>query len=152
MSGKIEVTVPLPADPVPFKVQGSPIQAATQQIQLKTNEQQGALDALGGKMKGGGIDVPVENIPFVTSAGNSNPSRVFADMVRLKAVASENGKYDSLGGHPPQIVGGKRRTRRNNARRLRKGSRKHKRSHKRLGRVRHIGCRLYRSRRKSAHS
>ena len=101
----------------------------------------------------GGAGVEVKNIPSFPTAGTGpNPKQVFADMQGLKALAVENGKFDSLGNAPPQIVGGKKRTRKGNARRRHTNARKRGRSIKRSRGVSRSGRRLRRLRRKSAHT
>jgi len=154
MSGQtIKAPTAPPAEPPAMQIQGSPLTAAADAVQLKTNEQTMAVQNLGGKMAGGG-DVVVKNIPSVPSAGNSNPSDVFAGMQELKATALEQGKYDDLGNAPPVKVGGrKRKTRKHkkNGRKFNRLSRKHSGSSRRHSRVHHSHRRLRSHRGKKTH-
>lgn len=128
-----------PAEPPAIQIKGSPLTAAADAVQLKTNEQTMAVQNLGGKMAGGG-DVVVKNIPQVPSAGNSNPAGVFAGMQELKATALEQGKYDDLGNAAAMKVGGrKRKTRKHkkNGRKIHRLSRKHSGSARRHRSVHH---------------
>lgn len=127
----------LPAEPKPLAVTGSPIDAAAKQVALKTNEQIGALEAT--KLQAGGGDVEVKNVPAFTSAGGTNPSRVFADMLELQAQALEQGKYDALGNAPARLIGGRKRSKRHNNGKGRGGrhTRRHRGASRSTRRVRH---------------
>jgi len=151
-NGAIQVEKAAPAEPEPIRIQDSMIMAAGKSVAEKTGEQQTAVQKLGGKMSGG-AGVEVKNIPSFPTAGTGpNPKQVFADMQGLKALATENGKFDDLGSAPPQTVGGrKRKTRKGNARRRHTHSRKRGGSVKRHRRVHHSGRRVHSLRRKSAH-
>jgi hypothetical protein len=128
--------VVLPKGPPPIEVKGSPITAAAADVEAKTTEQVGALNALGGKLGGrrrrywagrGGADVEVKNIPSVPSAGGVDVKGIFAQTQALAAQAMEQGKYDSLIDQPARGVGGKRtRTYKNGQRRSHHNRRKHR--------------------------
>lgn len=154
MSGQIikPLTAP-PPEPPAMQIKGSPLTAAADSVQLKTNEQTMAVQNLGGKMAGGG-DVIVKNIPQVPSAGNSNPAGVFAGMQELKATAAEQGKYDDLGNAQAMKVGGKRKTRKHkkNGRKVHRLSRKHRRSAGRHRSVHHSRRRIRSHRGKKTHT
>jgi len=151
-NGAIQVDAERPPEPPPISIKGSMITAAGGEVALKTSEQQMAVQNLGGKMSGG-AGVEVKNIPSFPTAGTGpNPNQVFANMQGLKALATENGKFDGLGNAPPQIVGGKKRTRKGNARRRHTNARKRGRSVKRSRRVSRSHHRVHRLRRKSAYT
>ena len=143
MSGQIVLPpVPAPAEPAPIKIIGSPITAAAHTVSENTAVQMKAVQTLGGKMTGG-ADVEVKNIPQVPSAGNSDPSGVFGKMMELKANAAEQGKYDSLGSAQPMIVGGrKRKSKKHNARRINRRTRRHRRASVKRGGVHHTRSRI----------
>lgn len=132
---------PTPAEPAPIKIIGSPITAAANTVSENTAMQLKAVQTLGGKMTGGG-DVEVKNIPQVPSAGNSNPAGVFGKMMELKATATEHGKYDSLGSAQPMLVGGKRKSKKHNARRINRRTRRHRRASVKRGGVHHTRRRV----------
>jgi hypothetical protein len=142
MSGQIILPpTPTPAEAPPINIMGSPITAAANNVASKTNEQINAVRTLGGKMTGGG-DVEVKNIPQVPSAGNSNPSGVFGKMMELKATAAEQGKYDTLGSAQPMIVGGKRKSKKHNARHINRRTRRHRRVSRKHSSLHNIGRRV----------
>lgn len=142
-----------PAEPPAMQIKGSPLTAAADSVQLKTNEQTMAVQNLGGKMTGG-ADVTVKNIPQVPSAGNSNPAGVFAGMQSLKATALEQGKYDDLGNAEAMKVGGKRKTRKHkkNGRKIHRLSRKYRGSSRRHRSVHHSRRRVRSHRGKKTHT
>lgn len=136
-----------PAEPPAMQIKGSPITAAANAVESKTEDQIGAVKTLGGKMTGG-ADITVKNIPQVPSAGNSNPAAVFAGMQELKAIAAEQGKYDSLGNAPAMKVGGKRRKRRSqkhkkHGRKTNKHTRKHRGSARKHSGIHHSRRRIH---------
>lgn len=142
MSGQIVLPpAPIPAEAPPIKIVGSPITAAAITVASNTNEQVKAVQTLGGKLTGG-ANIEVKNIPQVPSAGNSNPSAVFGKMMELKANAAEQGKYDSLGSAQPMIVGGKRKSKKHNARRINRRTRRHRRTSHKRGGVHHTRRRI----------
>jgi hypothetical protein len=132
---------PTPVEPPPIKIMGSPITAAANNVAENVAIQSKAVNVLGGKMTGG-ADVEVKNIPQVPSAGNSDPAGVFGKMMELKAIAAEQGKYDSLGSAQPMIVGGKRKSKKHNARRVNRRTRRHRRSSIKRGGVHHTRRRV----------
>jgi hypothetical protein len=132
---------PTPTEPAPIKILGSPITAAARTVSENTEIQQKAVQTLGGKMTGG-ADVEVKNIPHVPSAGNSDPSAVFGKMMELKAISAEQGKYDSLGSAQPMNVGGKRKSKKHNARRVNRRTRRHRRASLKRGGVHHTRRRV----------
>ena len=143
------ITPPLapPPEPAVMQMKGSPITAAANSVQLRTNEQSATVQTLGGKMSGGAA-VEVKNIPQVPSAGNSNPTGVFVGMQELKAVASEQGKYDSLGSAPAMSVGGSRRKRRTgkhnkHGRKISKHTRKHRGAFRKHSSIHHSSRKLH---------
>ena len=150
--------VALPKGPAPIEVKGSPITAAAADVEAKTTEQVGALNALGGKLGGrrrrgywagrGGADVEVKNIPSVPSAGGVNVNDIFAQTQALAAQAMEQGKYDALVDQPARAVGGKRyRTYKNGGRRSHHNSRKHRRAGRKPSSVRNPRRRVHTRRR-----
>lgn len=143
--------VPLPKNPEPLNMKGSPITAAADKVAASTAEQVDAVQTLGGKMAGG-AQVEVKNIPSVPTAGNSNIGGIMAGMQQLKAVAAEQGKYDALGNAPAQevTVGGKRRSRRHK-KNVHKRTRKHRRAHNRSAGVRNSRRRVHHARRQKTH-
>lgn len=146
--------VPLPANPKPMDIKGSPITAAADKVAANTVEQAIAVQTLGGKMAGGGGTVEVKNIPPVPSSGNSNIGSVMAGMQELKAIAAEQGKYDSLGNAPAMEVttGGRRKRRsRKNKKNVYKHTRKHRGSSHRTSSVRYSRRRVHSARRQKTH-
>lgn len=145
--------VPLPANPKPMDIKGSPITAATDKVLANTAEQATAVTTLGGKMAGGGGTVEVKNIPPVPSSGNSNIGSVMAGMQELKAIAAEQGKYDGLGNAPAMEVttGGRRKRSRKNKKNVNKHTRKHRRATHRSARIRHSRRRVHTARRQKTH-
>ncbi len=141
MSGQIILPPVQPTSQLaPTKMVGSPITAAADKVAGATQEQAKAVNALGGKMTAGrrrlrgGAEIEVKNIPNLPSAGGSNHANVLANLLEVKAQHEAQSQYDSLGSAPPMTVGGKRRSRKHNARRKTKHARKHRRtSHKHIG-------------------
>ena len=134
------ITPPLapPPEPAVMQMKGSPITAAANSVQLRTNEQAVTVQTLGGKMSGGAA-VEVKNIPQVG---------VFVGMQELKAVASEQGKYDSLGSAPAMSVGGNRRKRRTgkhnkHGRKISKHTRKHRGAFRKHSSIHHSSRKLH---------
>lgn len=147
--------VPLPANPKPLNMVGSPITAAADKVAANTAEQATAVQALGGKMAGGGGTVEVKNIPPVPSGGNSNIGSVMAGMQELKAIAAEQGKYDGLVKAPAMEVttGGRRKRRsRKNKKNVHKRTRKHRGSSHRTSRIHNSRRRVLSARRQKAHA
>lgn len=146
MSGQIiPESPPLPTGTKPLEVSGSPITAAAAKVEAARTEQAGAVNALGGKLTGGG-EVAV-TVPMTPSAGGVNHPKVFAGAAELLAQAQEQGKFDSLGGAPDHIIGGKRHTQKHKRharrRRISRHTRKHRRTSRRTHRVRHTRRRVH---------
>jgi hypothetical protein len=145
MSGQIIPKDPVPEQPSALPQEGSPIQAAGKAVEMKTNEQIGALEKLGHKIGGrrrlrGGADVEVKNVPSFPSAGGIDPKQVYADLLGAAHQAASDAKFDDLGDAAPitTTVGGRRRKTRkvHNGRHKRSSVRKHRRSARRTRRVR----------------
>ena len=146
MSGQIIPADPVPEQPTAIQQEGSPIQAAGKAVELKTNEQIGALEKLGHKLGGrrrlhGGSQVEVKNVPSFPSAGGIDAKQVYAGLLETAHQAASDAKFDGLGTAAPVTtkVGGRRRKTRkvHNGRHKRSSVRKHRRSARRTRRVRH---------------
>jgi hypothetical protein len=146
MSGQIIPADPVPEQPSAIQQEGSPIQAAGKAVELKTNEQIGALEKLGHKLGGrrrlrGGAEVEVKNVPSFPSAGGIDAKQVYAGLLETAHQAASDAKFDSLGNATPvttTATGGRRRKTRkvHNGRHKRSSIRKRRGSARRTRRVR----------------